>query len=106
LGCDADAVWKVVSDFVGFSEVLLESTEAHVEGRGEGIGMLRAVTMGDNVVVERLEEVDEANRRTSYSMPVSGPFPVRDDYATIHHTEGHAAMCASLDRYLHTGRSG
>jgi hypothetical protein len=78
LGSPAETVWKLISDFVGFIEVLIESRDGHVETQGDGIGMLRRVTLGDDVVVERLEDFDDANWQTSYSMPVPGPFPIKD----------------------------
>ncbi|MFE3442783.1 SRPBCC family protein [Nocardia sp. NPDC059180] len=84
LGSDADTVWKQIRDFPGFVEMLVESRDgARVEPSGEGIGMLRTVTLGADTVVERLEELDDSARRTSYSMPVTGPFPIAGYLATI-----------------------
>ncbi len=73
-----DDVWKVVSDFVGIIEV----QGLPVEGEGEGIGMLRTLTIGDIKIVERLEELDDATHTTSYSI-VSSPMPVSDSRGTI-----------------------
>lgn len=73
-----DDVWKVVSDFVG----LLQIAGMTVEGEGEGIGMVRKITMGENTFVERLEAQDDTAYTTSYSI-VSGPLPVTDYYSTI-----------------------
>jgi Polyketide cyclase / dehydrase and lipid transport len=73
-----DDVWKVVSDFVH----VLRIGGMNVEGDGEGIGMTRTITMGDNTFVERLEAQDDATHTTSYSI-VSGPLPVSDYYSTI-----------------------
>jgi Polyketide cyclase / dehydrase and lipid transport len=50
---------------------------------GEGIGALRRATFDGSTVVERLEELDEASWRTSYSMPSRGPMPLADYYSTI-----------------------
>jgi len=74
-----DDVWKVVSDFVGIIAV----QGLPVEGEGEGVGMIRTLTIGDIKIVERLEEVDEATHTTSYSI-VSSPMPVSDSRGTIH----------------------
>jgi hypothetical protein len=73
-----DEVWKVVGDFVGF----IGAQGLQVVGEGEGIGMLRTLTIGPTTVVERLEALDETNHQTSYSI-VSGPIPVTDYLATI-----------------------
>lgn len=74
----ADAVWRLVTDFVGFIAI----QGLPVEGEGEGVGMIRTITFGDAEIVERLESVDEATRSTSYSI-MSGPLPVRDYLSTI-----------------------
>jgi hypothetical protein len=94
LGSPAETVWKLISDFVGFIEVLIESRNAQLETQGDGIGMLRRVTLGDDVVVERLEDLDDASWQTSYSMPVSGPFSIKDYYATIRITPIGTQRCA------------
>jgi Polyketide cyclase / dehydrase and lipid transport len=84
-----DDVWKVIGDFVGF----IAAQGLQVTGEGEGIGMLRTLTVGPTTVVERLEALDEANHKTSYSI-VSGPIPVTDYLATI---ELAALELAALD---------
>lgn len=73
-----DDVWKVVSDFVGIIAV----QGLPVEGEGEGVGMIRTLTIGDIKIVERLEEVDDATHTTSYSI-LSSPLPVSDSRGTI-----------------------
>lgn len=84
LGASPDEVWNLVGDFVGFIKFLIADMDgAHVEVEGEGIGMLRKVTLGPDQAVERLEERDEANWRTSYSMPVAGPFPMTGYFSTL-----------------------
>lgn len=84
LGAGADEVWKLVGDFVGFIQALIADTDdAHVAVEGEGIGMVRKVTVGRDVAVERLEAYDEENWRTSYSMPVTGPFPMTGYFSTM-----------------------
>ncbi|MFD0687175.1 SRPBCC family protein [Actinomadura fibrosa] len=84
LGAEPEEVWKLVGDFVGFIEVLIADIDgARLEVEGEGIGMLRRVSVGTDVAVERLEEHDDAAWRTSYSMPVTGPFPMTGYLSTI-----------------------
>ncbi len=83
IAADIDAVWKLVSDFVGF----LTAQGLDCTGEGDGIGMERAIKVGSSTVVERLESLDEAARRTSYTI-VSGPLPVRDYTGTIQLTAG------------------
>lgn len=84
LGAAPEDVWKVAGDFVRLIEALIaDLADAHVEYSGEGIGMERKVTVGPDTAVERLEEYDAEHWRTSYSMPVTGPFPIKGYYSTI-----------------------
>jgi hypothetical protein len=80
-------VWKLVGDFVGF----ISSQGLEVAGEGQGIGMLRTITIGSMTIVERLEALDDSNHRTSYSI-VSGPIPVTDYLSTIELTSAGDAV--------------
>ena len=74
-----DDVWKVLREFGGLDWMPgVESCEVE----GEGIGAIRNITMGGNVVTERLEAFDDEARSLSYSIQ-QGPIPVRDYLATI-----------------------
>ncbi len=74
-----DDVWKVLREFGGLDWMPgVESCEVE----GEGIGAIRKITMGGNVVTERLEAFDDEARSLSYSIQ-QGPIPVRDYLATI-----------------------
>jgi hypothetical protein len=83
LGASADEVWSVVADFARFAEMLVASRNGNVQISGAGVGMTRTVRVGDDYMVERLEVIDETRFCTSYSMPVTGPFPIADYQATI-----------------------
>ena len=52
------------------------------ESEGEGVGALRKIKMGANVVIERLESFDDDARTLSYSIQ-DGPIPVQNYLATI-----------------------
>ena len=82
LGSGVDEVWKTVGDFVGF----VESMGMPVESEGEGVGMTRRISMGGGVIVERLEERDEAGKRLVYAI-LEGPLPVADYVSTMQLTE-------------------
>jgi hypothetical protein len=59
----------LAGDFVGFAELMIEDLEdARVEADGDGVGMLRTVTIGGDELVERLEVRDQTGWQTSYSM--------------------------------------
>ena len=74
-----DAVWKVLRNFGDLGWMPgVESCEAE----GEGIGAVRRIGMGGNVVTERLESLDDGARTISYSIQ-EGPIPVQDYLATI-----------------------
>jgi hypothetical protein len=87
-------VWGLLADFGGFVEMLVAQREGTVQTHGAGVGMTRTVTVGEDRMLERLEEMDEANWRTRYSMLVTGPFPVVNYQATISLTELGPTRCA------------
>ena len=83
LGASAQQVWSLVADFGGFVEMLVASRNGKVETHGAGVGMTRTVSVDGERLVERLDEMDEKCWRTTYSMIVTGPFPISDYQATI-----------------------
>jgi hypothetical protein len=105
LGASADEVWTLVGDFVGLLKVMAEPMGAAVECEGEGVGALRKATLGIDVyrqligedpgnalgdpgpVVERLDELDNTNKRLVYSMVEAGPMPLASCSATVQLTE-------------------
>ncbi len=93
MGAAATAVWDVVGDFRGLIEAMIEGTGGRVEVEGEGVGALRTVTLGTDVLVERLEDQDDAAWRTTYSMLVTGPFPVTGYRSTIELTPAGRDRC-------------
>ena len=77
----AEQVWALLSDFGGVARYSpgIEGCEV----RGEGVGAVRALRLpGGATLEERLESLDPAARRLSYSI-VSGPIPVKNYLATI-----------------------
>jgi hypothetical protein len=76
-GVPAPHVWSLVADFAGFAEMLVASRNGNVQISGAGVGMTRAVRVDGQFLLERLEEIDEDNFQTRYSMLVTGPFPIR-----------------------------
>lgn len=94
LGVPAPHVWSLVADFAGFAEMLVASRNGNVQISGAGVGMTRAVRVDGQFLLERLEEIDEDNFQTRYSMLVTGPFPISDYQATIALTAVSADRCA------------
>ena len=85
LNASADDAWKVLADFGGMQRWAPGIEDARNEG--EGVGMVRILTMpGGAVMHERLESFDEAARTLSYSI-VEGPMPLENYLATIQVTE-------------------
>jgi len=75
----ADKVWQLVGGFQSLPDWLpfIASSEASEGGR------VRTLTTADGeVIVEKLQTFDEANRTYSYSI-VKGPFPVTNYLATV-----------------------
>src|SRR4051812_34375528 len=78
LGAGIDEVWKLVGDFSGF----VEAMGIPVEVSGEGVGSTRTIAMGPSPTVERLETLDNDNRRLQYSL-LQGPLPVENYLSTM-----------------------
>ena len=69
----ADAVWQVLSDFGAAGQYVAGVADCTVEG--EGIGARRTLTSADgSAIVERLETLDAAAHRLSYSLLTDTPF--------------------------------
>jgi hypothetical protein len=73
----ADKAWALTGDFSG--TVLTRGYVARVEATGRGIGALRTYhldpAIGGGSVVERLVELDNAERVIAYDMVDYGPLP-------------------------------
>jgi mxaD protein len=74
IGASVDEVWKLIGDFSGFPRAM----GVPVTLSGEGIGQTREIKVGSDATVERLEELDDADRRLVYSI-VKSALPV-DNY--------------------------
>lgn len=76
----ADKVWAFVGDFTG--EILTRGYAAGVEASGTGIGALRTYhldpAIGGGSVIERLVELNAAERTIAYDMVDYGPIPWAD----------------------------
>ncbi len=87
----ADKLWELVRDFGGLADIMpaIESCETE----GEGVGMLRTMTMGPGApVVERLDVCDDPTRTLTYSI-TEGPLPFSDYSATMVVSEDSAEAC-------------
>lgn len=77
----ADDVWNALRSFEGIEKWLpvIERSEVH----GEGAGATRVCTMSDGGQLrERLEEVDDDQRRLTYTIE-EAPMPVHDYRSTM-----------------------
>ena len=76
----ADAAWQLLSDFGAACRYLIMVVDCTVEG--QGVGALRTLTYTDgSTIVERLEALDEAAHRLSYTLLTDTPF--RDCLTTV-----------------------
>ncbi|HYH31685.1 MAG TPA: SRPBCC family protein [Pseudonocardia sp.] len=81
----ADEVWSLVRDFNGLPEWLpaVSASELTEGGSGAEIGAVRRLTLGDGgIVVERLLELHDAERRCTYEI-LESPFAVRRYVSTF-----------------------
>ncbi len=78
---DAAAVWKLMSDFGGLKAWNPAMKSCEIEG--DGIGAVRTIDMGgDIVIVERLESLDEAVKTYTYSI-IEAPLPAKGYLAKV-----------------------
>lgn len=84
LNVPADAVWQVIGDFGAACEYLAGVVNCTVEG--EGVGALRTLTYADGAlaIVERLEALDAAACRLSYTLLTDTPFRNCLTTVTVH----------------------
>ena len=69
----ADAIWRVIGDFGAACHYLTMVVNCTVVG--EGVGAQRTLTSADgSAIVERLETLDAAAHRLSYSLLTDTPF--------------------------------
>ena len=91
IGASADAVWEQLSDFAGISPG--GPIEA-VRYEGEGVGMVRYLTMGGGQVIERLEAHDAEQRTFTYAIINDDcPLPFADYSATVNITDDGDGTC-------------
>ena len=91
VGASADAVWAALSDFAGIKPG--GPIEA-VRYEGEGVGMIRHLTMGGGQVVERLEEHDATRRTFTYAIINDDcPLPFSNYSATVNITDDGDDTC-------------
>lgn len=86
LGDSIDKVWATIRDFGGLGRYFPPVVKCRVEGTGIGcrrIVTLRTPTGTEVIVVEKLEELDEAAKRLAYSIPDATGFPMKDGYVGI-----------------------
>lgn len=77
----ADEVWKLIGGFNALPDWHPAVEKSTTEGEGEG-SVRRLSLAGGGTIVERLESVNDDERRYSYSI-VDGPLPVSNYKATI-----------------------
>jgi hypothetical protein len=69
----ADALWQVIGDFGTACKYLAGVVNCTVDG--EGVGVQRLLTSADgSIIVERLESLDPAAHRLSYTLLTDTPF--------------------------------
>lgn len=84
LGVSAKQVWEVIGGFNALPDWHPAVEKSEIEGEGGVKGTLRRLSLagGAGTIVERLDEIDENERRYSYSI-LQGPLPVANYQATI-----------------------
>ena len=77
----ADEVWKLIGGFNALPDWHPAVAESTTEGEGEG-SVRRLSLAGGGTIIEKLESVNDDERRYSYSI-VDSPLPVSNYKATI-----------------------
>ena len=79
-----DAVWALVRDFGGIDRWNDGMQSCVLDG--EGIGAVRTIQLGDFIIRERLEKLDEAKKTLSYAI-IEAPVPATNYLATMELSE-------------------
>jgi hypothetical protein len=85
ISASATEVWSLIRDFDGVPgwHPAIKASELTEGGSSTEVGAIRRLTLGDGgVVVERLLELNDADRRCTYEI-LESPFPVRRYVATF-----------------------
>lgn len=81
----ADEVWAILSNF---ASIEAGGPIEAVEYIGEGVGMVRHISMGGGTVSERLDVHDSSQRTFSYAIiNDDSPLPFTNYSATVHITD-------------------
>lgn len=74
-----EAVWGKVADFGSLKEWVVNGDQSNMTTTGEGVGMVRDFWLpGMGNVQHRLEELDEAAHRMTYSLTKGHPLGMAD----------------------------
>jgi hypothetical protein len=91
VAASADAVWAQLSDFAG---IKAGGPIEEVKYEGEGVGMLRHLSMGGGLVTERLEVHDPEARTFTYAIiNEDSPLPFSNYSATVSITDDGDGTC-------------
>lgn len=91
VAASADAVWAQLSDFAG---IKAGGPIEAVKYEGEGVGMLRHLTMGGGLVTERLEVHNPEERTFTYAIiNEDSPLPFSNYSATVSITDDGDGTC-------------
>ena len=77
----ADSVWSVLEDFGNMG--WLNMADISIEVLGEGIGMVRRVSLNGQYIDERLESIDKKARLLTYSIEECELFPFKNYLAQM-----------------------
>ena len=77
----ADSVWSVLEDFGNMG--WLNMADISIEVIGEGIGMVRRVSLNGQYIDERLESMDKQARLLTYSIEECELFPFKNYLAQM-----------------------
>ncbi len=80
IAASAAQVWDIVRDFGGVQRWSPGLSSCEVDK--EGVGAVRTIKLGDMVIREKLESLDDATRTFSYSI-VEAPLPLSNYLSTF-----------------------
>ncbi|MFQ5959494.1 MAG: SRPBCC family protein [Alphaproteobacteria bacterium] len=94
----ARQVWELVGAFNALPDWHPAVEKSEIEGEGGSKGTVRRLSIigGGGTIVERLEDVDDRERRYSYSI-LQGPLPVANYQATIKVSEDEGGKSCTVE---------
>jgi len=80
IGASVETVWETIRDFKTINSYATGITQCRMEG--DGIGSIRMLSVANGEIYERLESLDDQERKICYSV-IKSPLPITSCQSTM-----------------------